>query len=214
MKRWILVLTVLFIGIEAMIAQQDETGKVIYEDGFRFKKGIYLTFEDWKENNPILIDQVFTELDPNSPKFFNNLFRGGEFSYIKDRQSVEKVRTQDIFGYSTGKEVFYSTSARFEEIGSIGLLREVGQVDTYSSFINPGEQEYKADRSEETGQRYLFDFEKGRRLKFSPKNFQNLLKRDPELFQQYKKEKGPREEKILKFLKRYNLRHPVYFRNS
>lgn len=203
--RTIVILAALFLPFAHLSAQE----KVRYTDDFRFARGIYLSLSDWKANKPVKPEEIISEGDPNSPKFFQYLLAKEQFRFPRNNEIVY-VKTGDIFGYSNGRDIFYGKQYRFEIIGQINLLEEVDVVDSYSSFINPGEQ-YQATRAEGTGKLYLLDYETGKFTRCKPKEAEALFRRDPQLYQEYKQAKGSKKQRIHNFIKEFNFRHPTYF---
>lgn len=183
--------------------------KVRYTDDFQFTRGIYTNLEDFKNNNPATPSEIITDIDASSPKFFQFLLAQEEFRFPRNHQIVY-MKPKEIFGYADGRQVYYGLKYRFEVIGKICLLKEVDVVDSYSSFINPGDK-YEAAREQGSGKLYILDFETGDFFRFKPKKVEAILQRDEELFREYEMANGKRKEKALDFIKEYNFRHPVYF---
>ena len=203
--RTIAILLVLFLPLASLFSQDG----VRYTQDFRFARGIYLSLADWKANHPVRPEEIIAEGDPSSPKFFQYLLAKEQFRFPRNNEIVY-VKTNDIFGYSNGRDVFYHKQYRFEIIGQINLLEEVDVVDSYASVIHPGEQ-YQAARTEGTGKLFVLDYETGNFFRCKPKQVEALFQRDPQLYQEYKKAKGKKKEKIQNFIKEYNYRHPTYF---
>ncbi len=182
---------------------------VRYSEDFQFTRGIYTNLKDFQNNNPATPSEIITDIDPNSPKFFQFLLAKEEFRFPRNHQIVY-MKPKEIFGYADGQQVYYGLKYRFEVIGRICLLKEVDVVDSYSSFINPGDK-YQAAREEGSGKLYILDFETGDFFRFKPRKVEGIFQRDKELFRKYENVKRKRKEKALDFIKEYNFRHPVYF---
>lgn len=197
----------LFLMFAASLIQAQDS--IRYTADFQFTPGVYVRFQNWKYNDPLLPSDIITDVDKSSPKFFQYLLREDQFRYPENNKIVYQ-KTEEIFGYSTGKEVYYKKQYLFEVIGAICLLKEVDVVDKYSSFINPGEQ-YEAARKEGSGKLYILDFKTGRFFQCKKSEVEAIFKRDSELFAQYKSAKGKSKVKIQNYIKEYNFRHPIYF---
>ena len=204
MKSQIIIAAALLYA--AVLTAQD---KVRYTDDFRFARGIYTSLQDLKANDPVKPADIITDIDASSPKFFQFLFTKEQFRFPRNNEIVY-LKPKDIFGYSDGRQVFYGTKYRVEVMGEICLLKEVDVVDSYSSFINPGDK-YEAAREQGSGKLYILDFETGSFFRCKPKKVEAILQRDKELFQEYQNAKGKKKDKVLNFIKEYNFRHPVYF---
>lgn len=192
----------------AILPAQD---KVRYTGDFQFTRGIYTSLEDFRTNKPVTPAEIITDIDAGSPKFFQFLLAKEEFRFPRNHEIVY-MKPKEIFGYADRGQVYYGLKYRFEVVGKICLLKEVDVVDSYSSFINPGDK-YEAAREEGSGKLYILDFETGNFFRFKPKKVEAIFQRDKELYREYEKAKGKRKEKALDFIKEYNFRHPVYFPN-
>lgn len=196
----------LCLGLPGILLAQK---KVRYTSDFYFSRGVYPSIEHWKNNAPVKTDDIITKLDKTSSKFFQLLFAQESFRY-PEKTKIVYVKPEELFGYSDGRSVYYSTEYKFEIIGAISQLKEVGEVDSYSSFIKPGES-YEANRSGGSGKLYILDYETGNFFKCKPKEVIELFKRDAELYQDYKNAKGSKKDRISRFIKEYNFRNPIYF---
>ena len=204
MKSQIIIAAALLYA--AVLTAQD---KVRYTDDFRFARGIYTSLQDLKANNPVKPADIITDIDASSSKFFQYLLAKEQFRFPRNNEIVY-MKPKDIFGYSDGRQLFYGTKYRFEVIGEICLLKEVDVVDSYSSFINPGDK-YEAAREQGSGKLYILDFEKGDFFRCKPQKVEAIFQRDKKLYQEYQNAKGKKKDKVLNFIKEYNFRHPVYF---
>lgn len=184
-------------------------GTIRYTDGFRFARGVYTGLQDFQNNDPVKPSEIVTDIDAGSPKFFQLLMAKEAFRFPRGNEIVY-LKPADIFGYSDGRQVYYGTKYRFEVIGRICLLKEVDVVDSYSSFINPGDK-YEAAREQGSGKLYILDFETGDFFRCKASKVEAIFRRDAQLYQEYNNAKGKKKDKVLNFIKEYNFRHPVYF---
>ena len=193
-----------------LLAAATATAQEAYQPGFQFERGVYPTLASWKAQAPVKPKDIIVDIDPEQQRFFQYLFAQGTFRY-PENNAIVYLSPDDVFGYSPGDStMFYGPSYQFETIGAICVLREAGQVDTYSSFINPGEQ-YQAERKAGDGQLYILDFETGGFFKCKPRKVEKLLQKDAVLFEKYKTAPGKRAEKLPAFIQAFNSRHPIHF---
>ena len=203
------LLLILLTNFLSLILTAQDNG-VRYTADFQFERGIYPTLEDWKKQEPVKPSEVIVDIDASSARFFQYLFAKTQFRYPRNNEIVYK-KPDEIFGYASGDgEMYYGTDYKFEVVGAISLLREVGQVDSYSSFVNPGEQ-YEAAREEGSGKLYMLDVQSGEFSKLKKRKLKGILKQDPELYQRFRQSRGRGQEKLRAFVKEYNYRHPIYF---
>ncbi|NRA50297.1 MAG: hypothetical protein HRU12_14285 [Phaeodactylibacter sp.] len=206
MIRTGLVCFVILFSLSLGVAQKGQR----YTADFTFERGIYPTLEDWKAQTPVKPSDIIVDIDPQNRKFFQYLFARDQFRFPRNNEMVY-LKPEEIFGYSPDTEaMYYKTNYKFEIIGAICVLSEVDQVDSYSSFINPG-AEYQAARKEGKGKRYILRFDTGEFFRCKAGKVEEILRQDPELFNAYKAASGKKSEKINAFIKEYNYKHPVYF---
>ncbi len=180
-----------------------------YTDDFRFARGVYANLQDFQNNDPVKPSEIITDIEAGSPKFFQLLMAKEAFRYPRNNE-IAYLKPAEIFGYADGRQVYYGLKYRFEVIGKICLLREVDVVDSYSSFINPGDK-YEAAREQGSGKLYILDFETGDFFPCKASKVEAIFRRDARLYQEYENAKGKKKDKVLNFIKEYNFRHPVYF---
>jgi hypothetical protein len=48
-------------------------GRVVYNEDFLFENGIYLTFKDFKNNNPIRPEYMLSDLDICNPNYLERI---------------------------------------------------------------------------------------------------------------------------------------------
>jgi hypothetical protein len=47
--------------------------RVVYNEDFQFENGIYLTFQDFKNNNPIRPEYILSDLDIRNPNYLDRI---------------------------------------------------------------------------------------------------------------------------------------------
>ena len=68
----IFYLTFLIFGIQFnLFSQVDSTNKIKYDAGFKFNEGIYVNFDQVKNNSPIPKSRIISTLDYDDPEFFD-----------------------------------------------------------------------------------------------------------------------------------------------
>lgn len=206
MKRYLILSLILTGALLGLKAQQGTR----YTADFRFERGVYPSLEDWKAQLPVKPSEIIVDIEPDHSKFFQYLLAQEQFRYPRKGEIVY-LKPDEMFGYSPGgTEMYYGAKYRFEVIGAICLLREVGQVDRYSSFMKPGET-YEAQRQQGSGKLYVLNFETGEFSRFKTCKLVSLFKKDPEVYQAFRAAKGKRKDRALAFVKEYNFRNPIYF---
>jgi hypothetical protein len=205
-KKWLCCLT--FVGllsVHAFVFAQDEApdGWITYERGFSFKKGVYLSFEEFRTNDPS-VQQPFEER--HAVLFVYN-------------DSLQKMRPykKGHWGYSSGPNIYVRWYTGYERLGAIGelcLFSSIAQSGPSTGLsVSPGGVGVGVGTGGSNKPTpYLIDMLTGKVFLFNKKNFELVLEsRDPLLYEQYKKYKGKKKEKMFLFLTAYNEKHPIHF---
>jgi hypothetical protein len=174
---------------------------VKYSPDFYFQEGIYLLFDDFKQNSPtipkkhlyIASGQVVTEVfERRQDMFTKNL-----------KQQLEKV--ENFWGYSRSGKPYVGMS----KILILGeLMYYIAQEPNYK--FDPNTQTNVASGT--VAVKYLMDLLTGESYPFTLENFESLIKRDHVVYDEFMTiKKKKREKKMVNFLKKYNDRNPVFF---
>ncbi|KPK86419.1 MAG: hypothetical protein AMS27_05115 [Bacteroides sp. SM23_62_1] len=206
-------------------SQADTTGMIRYTPEFEFTDGIYLSFEQVRQNNPILKSRLITNVDYTSKDFFEQVL-DNRFVYFFDHVGMkQQVRTSDIWGFSRNGVLYIAMDEGFYRITIIGrICHFVATVTTYDSryydpyYYNPYYYNnyyryggYPATYSSNELRQYLLDFDSGEIMDYNRDNLEILLMKDPELHDEYSQLRR-KKKKQLKFLylRKFNERNPLY----
>lgn len=198
-----------------------DTNKVArYQSGFRFNPGVYLTIDDWKNNNPIPKGRFITELELDSPRFFLDLLRKDWLQYRDEYGNINKVERIKIFGYSTDNFIFNKYHVKISIIGSICHYTKIEYKmdDPFLAgslalaILDASLSGQSGVHKREDYKQYIMNFETGKAYRFKKRYFKKLIITDVKLYQEYKKYKANKRDKMYIFLKKYNEQHPIYFR--
>jgi hypothetical protein len=210
MKNIFCVFALCLSGFAGAFAQTDtNTYMAKYSHDFRFEDGIYMSFDEFRNNAPSILEYEFTE-NKNSREKGNYTIR-----YV-DTDSTGKTKTKAArrcFGFSR-KGVFYfnNGSSGYYRMFIIGALSHILWYSKYTSLYgNYAESGLMIGSTIHEFKEYLLDFETGEKFKFTYKNFKDFLKsHDEELLKELEKTKNKRDM-IHHFLLKYNEKHPIYF---
>lgn len=96
---WVL-LTVL-IGTQVFSQQ-----RVAYSPDFDFKEGVYLSFADFKNNNPIPITHIYSELDIRQEDYLERVLSLDTLIYYDNLLEERAVKTASVWGFSKRNKVY------------------------------------------------------------------------------------------------------------
>ena len=117
--------------------------KIEYTPDFDFKEGLYIGFEDFKNNNPIPITHIVSDYDIRDEDYLQNVLSADTVVYFDNTYEERILAVTDLWGYCMQNRVFVG----FGEKGSFNNpeffdfypLLNLGRV----SFFTAYEQYYR-----------------------------------------------------------------------
>jgi hypothetical protein len=233
MKKYIHIIFFSISLLSTFISYSQEIIKQKYTTGFIFKKGIYLTFENFKDNNPIPASDIVSKFDDQSSDFFRRVISNKKFSYITKDHDTSEITSKDTWGYSDGINVYiqpkqitivtlgeiskefykYLAPERMILIGTYCVFKD--QRKAYQNDYLKGSYYESPNTTNNIPSKYIanciMDFNTGEIKELTSENVREILKSDPELYTQYKNSKLKARPKNYVFIMKYNERHPIYF---
>ncbi len=209
-----------FIIIFPVSVSFGQQGKkmVVYTTDFKFNEGIYVTFDQVKNNKPIVKQRIITKVLGTDLEYFTKVLTAEILQYFDDFGIQQTIKTTDIWGYCRKGMVFINWQGEFNRIPVIGDITFFAAIISVSGtrFPDPFDA-YPAIGSPDNGQqeeirKFLMDFETGMVLDFSVENVTKMLQKDNELFEEFNALKKRKKRNMLfVYVRRYNERHPISF---
>ena len=233
MMRYLFTVFVFILAFSAVSYSQDERESIKYTHEFRFVDGIFMNFEQVKQNAPLPKYKILTNADYHDPDFFDKVLSNEVLYYFDDNATRNEVLLEDIWGYSRNGVVYIRIGENFNRITILGgICHFVGTVtitdtrysDPYYNRYNPYSYNYynyynnfyspqrSTTYSRTEMKQFILDFETGKVMDYNTQNLEIALMRDTELYDEYAVLKS-KERKQLKFLyiRKFNERNPIYF---
>ncbi|HBX50914.1 MAG: hypothetical protein A2275_11040 [Bacteroidetes bacterium RIFOXYA12_FULL_35_11] len=209
----------LFVAIPLLSsAQEDPKNLVEYSPEFKFKEGIYLSFDQWKHNKPLTKQRIVTKTDANDFEYFVKILSEENLQYFDDYGVQQTMKVSEIWGYCRKGMIFINWHGEFSRVPVIGSITYFAAMISVSGtrFQDPFDPYYPAmtigDNTQEEIRQYILDFESGTVLDFNTHNIEELLKKDPELFNEYKSLKKKKKRMLaLSYIRKFNSAYPVSF---
>ena len=229
-----IVFLLLLIFSGAVFCQgEEERVSVKYTHEFRFQDGIYMNFEQVKQNAPLPKYKILTNADYHDPSFFDKVLSNDVLYYFDDNATRKEVLLEDIWGYAKNGVLYIRIGGEFNRITIVGgichfvgtvTVTDTRYVDPYYNRYNPYSYNYynyynnfyypqqSQSYSRTEMKQFILDFETGKVMDYNTENLDIALMRDPELHDEYSMLKS-KERKQLKFvyIRKFNERNPVYF---
>ncbi|MBN2274970.1 MAG: hypothetical protein JXR41_13975 [Bacteroidales bacterium] len=222
-----IVLWALIISVFSLQAQQENENLVKYTADFNFREGVFINFEQVRQNNPIPKSSIVTSIAYDDPDFFDRILENKKIFYFNDLGIKEEIAVKNIWGYSRNGVLYISLNDGYHRITIVGsICHFVANLTTYSpgytspyyypyygynNFYNPYGLTPGSYASTEMRQ-YIMDFKTGRILEYSVESVEVLLMADPELHDEFTglRKKKKKQLKFL-YIRKFNERNPLYF---
>ncbi|NRB51240.1 MAG: hypothetical protein HRU41_26445 [Saprospiraceae bacterium] len=204
------------LAIHAQQTQVIEKYMSKFEEGFEFDPGLYTSLDDWKNNEPSIPIYWIIGYEPegSDPKtFLSQEMKKKSIDCIDPEGRTFKIKPKKLWGYSDGENV-YKDTYQLTKVGSICYFVEDngkgGGVDMSAMTAKGDEAEYTPPPK--GAKEYLFDFNTGKRMKYSAKSFEKIIAKDGILLTEFTKRDKREKEEIFPFIAKFNQRHPIHFK--
>lgn len=191
---------------------------VQYDLDFMFGDGIYLGFEDFRNNRPIPVTHIISQHDIRLPDYMELVTSEESVRYF-DRFGEERtVATEDLWGYAFNGKAMIMHGDGFFRMPLLGTITHfTALVTTYRMMSDPmmmhpgAMMPYREVPVQELRQ-FLLDMRTGRVLQYSEENALQLMSTDPDLVEEFSNlRKKQRQQSLILFIRKYNDRYPLYF---
>ena len=222
MIRLINIVWAVIIFNFSCFAYTDSTNVVKYSPEFKFTDGIYLSFDQVRNNSPVEKSRILTTTDYNSRDFFLELTNKKIFSFYDNMGEKIDVEVKNIWGYADNGVLFINVDNNFYRITIVGsICHFVAYVTTYTSGYpyDPYSNYYdyysvrSNSRNEHTElKQFIIDFKTGKIFNYNTENLEVILMNDPELHDEYAslRRKKKKQQKFM-YIRKYNERNPLFF---
>lgn len=195
-----------------------------YTADFDFYDGLYLDFEDFRNDNPIPFESVISTYSVNDPMFLEQMLADRDITYRDRFDEVRTVSINDIWGYArNGRPYVCFTGSRY-----LGLLvpdqRKRKNEDNFGKFIIIGQlcvfQVNMLTHRDPTNilsgawdtNQLFFSIRERRVADYNGPEFERLIADDPELLKEFVAlDLDEKKKRMFSYVLRYNQRHPLYF---
>lgn len=216
---------ILVFGETLVQAQSDSVKRVPYNSDFKFREGIYLNFEQVKNNNPLAKSRIISNLDIEDNQFFDNVLSNKTFAYYDDLGMKRDVTVKTIWGYSKNGILYLRMNDTYSRITYIGSICHftanisVYQPSYYDPYYYNPNYYYRnwntASQPTTTElKQFIMDFSTGKILDYDEDSLELVFMRDPELHDEYTALKKKKKEQMKFFyIRKFNERNPLMIPN-
>ena len=214
-----------------VFSQADSSSQFVkYKPGFKYDEGIFLNFDQVKQNKPISKSQIITSIPYDDPDFYDRILQEKKIELYDNLGSKQEIGTKNLWGYASKGVLYVNVNEDFFRITIVGsICHFVASLTTYGNYgspyysgygypyggyydpYSPYSSPYANSGSTELKQ-YLLDFKTGNILEYDVKSIELLLMADPELHDEFAalNNKKQKQMKFL-YLRKFNERNPLYF---
>jgi hypothetical protein len=221
-----LVKCLLFITLFSIKALAQKDSAAYGSIGFQLNEGLYLNFQQLKSNKPISKEQITSRYNTKQLDFLTELTKNEDSISIKINEKVFKIDIDSVWGYCQNNQIYISNGGNdFFKVPLFGSLSTylvfVKQTNTrnfnpwmYDPYFNnvyPG-YTLNGNNTNVVTIQMLLDAQTGTLFEFSLEQLDSLLMRDADLYKEYRSlSKKKRRSKAIFYLRKYNIKHPIYF---
>lgn len=204
-------LFIIFFSIATLFAQ--DTTKVIVDKNFKFNTGLYVTFEQVKNNNPVPLSNIIIPIDKNSPDFFDQLFNTKIINIVNPYGQQLQIDTKKIWGYSKNGKPYIYINSKATLIPIIGTISHF--ISTYVVYDYPNNYDpfsyYSSQPTQRTeSKQYILYFPTGQVLDFNYLNIDPIFSSDPDFYNEWNDlSKRKKKKLIFVYLRKFNEKHPL-----
>jgi hypothetical protein len=216
------------MGTDVFSQADSITEMVKYTPGFRFEDGIFLNFDQVKQNRPIPKSQIITSIPYDDPDFYDRILQEKKIELYDNLGAKQEIGAKKIWGYSRNGVLYVNVNDDFYRITIVGTICHfVASLTTYNNYSSPyysgygypygnyydPYSPYSAQNGGNTElKQYLLDFKTGNILEYDVQSIELLLMADPELHDEFAALNNKKQKQMKFFyLRKFNERNPLYF---
>lgn len=215
-RKWPILILILFL-IRSLEAQVDSSNYVKYTTDYKFTDGIFLFFEQVKQNTPLPKTRIITSINYDHPQFFDILLQQNSISFYDNLGQQQTITTSNIWGYAKNGVLYIKINNTFSRITLVGTISHfVATHTSYSNYPSMGYgmgyyDQYNSMNNTSTELRqYILDFNTGKVYNYTEQNLLLLFMQDEQVYDEYNslRKKKKRTEKFI-FLRKFNERNSL-----
>jgi hypothetical protein len=210
-----------FFFCNCILSQIDSNKYIRYNPDFKFEEGVFLNIEQVKNDAPVPLSRIISDLDYNDNDFLDKVLANPTIYFYDDLGNRIELSTKKVWGYSRNGYLYIKMEGEFFRITMIGAICHfIANHTTYSSidnspyYYNSFSDPYQMGAGYPTTEmrQYLLDFLTGRVVDYDLSGLEALLMQDAVLYDEFMA-LGKKKKQQMKFvyIRKYNESHPLFF---
>lgn len=199
-------------------AQQDS---IVWDIHTELKEGIYLSYADFRANQPIPKEKIHSTHEQDQLGFFTKTIKSHD-TIVYENNGVSKIiLTDSLWGFYQNNILYIKYAGTFYRVSPSGYLSaflarvEVTSPSPVGIFgVGNGAVVSANGMQNRTFEfkQFFLDFYTGAILDCTPQNLMEYLKLDTPLAQEYAAlKKKKQKEKMIYYIRKFNENHPAKF---
>lgn len=185
--------------------------------------GVYITYESFINNRPILKHRIVSTNDKQSPGFIARVIGSGQLQYLVDKDTVT-LTAQTLWGFIENNTLYInnhhgiycrvvllgnlscfvekveSSDIAFDNVNKPWVVISSGKFYPVSGFVTV-----------DGIQQYLINLKNNEVFEYNVPNFKKLISNDKPLLYSFELQSTKEQKKqIYTYIRRYNELHPFY----
>jgi hypothetical protein len=234
---FVLIPVIVSLNSFLLLNGQQKEGMIRFTPDFKFKDGIYLSYDQVKMNNPIPKAKLLTSADYNDREFFNKIFESDKIYFYDGMGVRQDVAKNTIWGFARNGVLYVQIQENFNRITFIGsichFVADITTYDTryygspynyydpyyssygYGNYYSPYNSYYSPYRQSNVARnelkQYIFDFETGKIMEFNIESTELLLMKDPVIYEEYVQlSRKKKKDLMFVYIRKFNEKNPLY----
>jgi hypothetical protein len=209
---------IISLVLVSVLPFRGQTDSVICDANCRVTEGIYLSYDDFRSNRPLIREQIESNINKDQLDFFGKILSQPAFVFDYNGQKISKD-SRSTWGYYQNNVLHVNYNGDYYRVpvfGSICYL--VAQVEVVSpalySPVYGGGMGMGMGTTVHTKEirNFLMSFYDGIISPFSQDLAEKLISRDTDLYKEFKSLKSKQQkDQVARYIRKYNEAHPVYF---
>ena len=203
------------LGIISVCKAQEKGNYAILDNNFRFQDGLFLNFDQVKENSPIPANNIIAQGDKTSLDFWKSLFKNQLIAYVDSNGQKQFIYSDNVFGFSYKGRLYIHFKNSFAQIPILGAIFHFTvayNVEDPYYFYDSFDSYYVDDvhNSHIEVSQFIIDFQTGQVYEFDIKTIDQLFSRDKNLYEKWSNLSRRKKKKLIfVYLQEYNKNNPV-----
>jgi hypothetical protein len=212
---------ILILSIKIASAQNSNQAEMVkYSAEYLFKDGIFLDFNQVKNNNPILKNDIVFVEKYSETEFYERILDKKKFEYKDANENILSVASNQIWGYSQNGTLYIRWNSEFYRIFNVARFSHfVVYENVYvNNFNDPfmttdpfmTSMNMSANMSKMMKQ-YVLDFETGNIMEYNTQTLFKIMSNDEQLSKEYSDLSNRKKRQLMfLYLRKYNDKYPLY----